>query len=185
MNVQNVQDQLSEMNKGSVETTLRFAKIYMSSAEKLLKLQLDAAKTALEENARNARTLMEVKDPQQAVAVRTKLAEASMESAMSFSRNVYEVASQTQQEITALLEERLSDFNKSVTGSVDKAAKNAPAGADVAVAALKSTMAATTAAVDSMTKAAKQVAEFAEASMRAATSASTEAMKNVTKTPKK
>jgi phasin family protein len=185
MNMQNVQDQLSEMNKGNVETTLRFAKIYMSSAEKLLKLQLDAAKAALEENARNARALMEVKDPQQAVSVRTKLAEASMESAMSFSRNVYEVASQTQQEITALLEERLSDFNKSMAGGVDKAAKNAPPGADVAVAALKSTVAATTAAVDSMTKAAKQVAEFAEASMRAATSASAEAMKGATRGTKK
>jgi phasin family protein len=185
MNVQNVQEQLSEMNKGSVETTLKFAKIYMGSAEKLLKLQLEAAKSALEENARNARALMEAKDVQQAVALRTKLAEASMESAMNFSRNVYEVASQTQQEITSLLEERLSEFNKSVAGSVDKAAKNAPAGTDVAVAALKSTVAATSAAVDSMTKAAKQVAEFAEASMRAATSASAEAMKGAAKTPKK
>jgi phasin family protein len=185
MSMQNVQEQLSELNRGNVETTLRFAKIYMSSAEKLLKLQLDAAKTALDENARNAKALMEAKDPQQALALRTKLAEASMESAMSFSRNVYEVASQTQQEITSLLEERLAEFNKSVAGSVDKAAKNAPAGADVAVAALKSTVAATTAAVDSMTKAAKQVAEFAEASMRAATSASAEVMKGAGKAPKK
>ena len=104
---------------------------------------------------------------------------------MSFSRSVYEVASKTQQEITALLEERLTEFNKSVAGSVDRAAKGAPAGADVAMAALKSTMAATTSAVDSMTKAAKQVAEIAEASMRATTGATAEAMKGATKAPKK
>ena len=180
MNVQAMQEQLSEAGKGNVETTLRFAKIYMDSAEQLLRLQLDAAKSALEENARNAKALMETRDVPQMIALRTKFAESSIGSAMGFSRSVCEVASRTQQQISALLEARLSEFNKNVAGSVDRAAKNAPAGADVAVAALKSTVAATAAAIDSMTKAAKQVASFAEASMKntgtaAATKAETKA----------
>jgi hypothetical protein len=51
---------------------------------------------------------------------------------------------------------------------VEKATQGAPAGSDVAVSALKSTVAATSAAFDQFTKATKQVVTFADASLRAA-----------------
>lgn len=177
----NPAEQISDLNQTSIETALRFAKISLDSAERLVRLQLDAAKEALEENAKNAKTLSGVKDVQDVVALRSKLAESSVEKALSYSRSVYEVASQTQSELSQLLEEGLSSFNKSVVTSVDKASKNAPAGSDVAVAALKSTVAATAAAVDSMTKAAKQVADFADASVKAATTATADAVKAAAK----
>ncbi len=59
-------------------------------------------------------------------------------------------------------------YTKGVAAWVEKAAKNAPAGSDVAVTALKSTVAATTAAFDQFNKATKQVVNFADASVRAA-----------------
>ena len=59
-------------------------------------------------------------------------------------------------------------MNKNLASVVDKAVKSAPAGSDVAVTALKSTMAATSAAIDSMTKATRQVVDFTDASVRAA-----------------
>ena len=59
-------------------------------------------------------------------------------------------------------------FQQAVTESVDLAAKSAPAGSDVAVAAIKSSLAATTAAFDSFTKAAKNMASYTDAGVRAA-----------------
>jgi len=64
---------------------------------------------------------------------------------------------------------------------VEKATKNAPAGSDVAVTALKSTVAATTAAFDQLSKATKQVVNFADASVRAATANAASAAKTTTK----
>jgi phasin family protein len=183
-----VNEQLKDLNQANVETTLGVATVYLDSAEKLLRLQLDAVKSALEENGRNARALMETTDLQRVMTLRTKMAESSIESAMSFSRSVYEVATQTQQEITSLIQGRLSDFGKVVEGSVDEAARNAPPGAELAVTALKSTVAATTAAVDSMTRAARQVAAFAETGMKSAAVSATEHMKvaaSIAKPPKK
>jgi hypothetical protein len=55
--------------------------------------------------------------------------------------------------------------------ALDKFAKNAPAGSDVAVAAVKSALAAANSAYDSLTKVAKQATEIAEANIAAATAA--------------
>ncbi|MBI2312429.1 MAG: phasin family protein [Betaproteobacteria bacterium] len=176
-----VPEQFAEMNKSSIETALRFAKVSMDSAERLVKLQLEAAKAALDDNAKNAKALLEAKDPQEVLALRTQLAEHSVENAIAYSRNVYEVASQTQAELTQLLEERLETFNQGVAGAMDKAGAQVPPGADFAVAAVKSMMAATAAAVDSMTKAGKQMAGLAEASVKATTQATAEAVKGATK----
>ncbi len=56
-------------------------------------------------------------------------------------------------------------------------AKNAPAGSDVAIAAVKSAIAAANTAYDNMTKAAKQVGEMAETNLAAATNATLKATK--------
>ena len=85
---------------------------------------------------------------------------------MGYSRNLYEVASDAQSELSKLAEERMTTFQQAVTETVDQAAKSAPAGSDVAVAAIKSSLAATTAAFDSFTKAAKHVASFTDAGVQ-------------------
>ncbi|WP_137935704.1 phasin family protein [Chitinivorax sp. B] len=177
----NTPEHLSEFASINTETLLRLAQLSLDSSERLTKVNLDATKHALENAAENAKALVAVKDLQEAIALRNKMAETASEQVLSYTRSVYEIASQAQSELSKLVEERLTSFNKGLVTSIDKAAKSAPAGADVAVAALKSTVAATAAAVDSMTKAAKQVADFADASVKAATTATADAVKSATK----
>lgn len=175
------QQQVADLATEQIETVLRFARLSLDSTERLFKVQVEATRTALEENVKNARALAAVKDVQEAVALRQKLIETSVEQATHFSRSVFEIASQAQTELSKLYEERAVAFHKELVGGLDRFAKSAPAGADVAVAAVKSTAAATAAAVDSLTKAAKQVAEFTDASVKAATSATAEAVKSAAK----
>jgi hypothetical protein len=65
-----------------------------------------------------------------------------MEKAVAYSRSLYEIASQTQDEFGKIFEAQFAEVNKNVANVLDKAAKNAPAGSDVAVAAVKSAIAA-------------------------------------------
>ncbi|GGP26385.1 phasin family protein [Silvimonas amylolytica] len=175
------QQQFAELATGQIETVLRFARLSLDSSERLFKVQVEATRTALEENVKNARALLSVKDAQEAVSLRQKLIESSVEQATTFSRAIFEIASQAQGELSKLYEERAVAFNKELVSSLDRVAKSAPAGADVAVAAVKSTAQATAAAVDSLTKAAKQVAEFTDASVKAATNATAEAVKTASR----
>lgn len=172
----NLPEQFAEMNQANVDNALKFAQLSLESAERMLKLQLDAAKNAIEDSARLARTVTEVKDVQQAMALRSELAESSVEKVLEYSRSIYEIASQTQVELSQLLENNLAAFNKTTISSMEKAGQMAP-GADVAMQAMKSTVAATAAMVDTMTKAAKQVATMADASVKSAAEATTKAAK--------
>jgi hypothetical protein len=76
-----------------------------------------------------------------------------VEKAVAYSRSVYEIASQTQEEVSKMFEAKLRS-QQELRRRLDKAAKSAPAGSDVAVAAVKSAIAAANSAYDSVTKAA-------------------------------
>ncbi|WP_028455152.1 phasin family protein [Chitinilyticum litopenaei] len=177
MTTTNAQQQFNDFATDQVETTLRFARIALDTTERLAKLNIETAKNSLEDSAKSAKALAQVKDIQEALALRQKLNESAVEQVIGFYRNVYEITSLAQAEYAKLIEERTTSFNKNAVAGLDRFVKSAPAGADVAVAAVKSTVQATAAAVDSLTKAAKQVADFADASVKAATTATADAVK--------
>ncbi len=169
-------EQFATANKANVETMLTIANTAFASAERLAALNLNTARAILEDSVANAKALLAVKDVQQLVSLQATLAQPAVEKAVAYSRSVYEIATQTQEELSKVVEGQFSEINKNVASALDKAAKNAPAGSDVAVAAVKSAIAAANSAYDSMTKAAKQVAEIAEANVAAATTATVKAV---------
>lgn len=169
-------EQFASASKANVETLLTLANTAFASAERLAALNLNTARNLLEDAVSNAKTLMGAKDVQELMNAQASLAQPAVEKAVAYSRSIYEIATQTQEELSKVFEAQLIELNKNVTSVLDKAAKNAPAGSDVAVAAVKSAIAAANSAYDSMTKAAKQVAEIAEANVAAATSATVKAV---------
>jgi phasin family protein len=159
---------ISEIGRAAVESATRAAKISMDSAERTLNVQIEYARGAVKQATINARAVSQVKDVQELVAVRTRIAENTIENLMGYSRSLYEIASEAQAEYARLAEERMARFQRAVTEGVDQATRSAPAGSDVAVAAIKSQLAATTAAFDTFTKAAKSFASYADAGVPAA-----------------
>jgi len=172
----NVPAQIVSANKASVETLLTIANTAFASAERLAALNLNTARALLEDSVSGAKALLAIKDVQELLNLQTSLAQPAVEKAVAYSRSVYEIATQTQGELTKVYEGQVSELNGNVSSALDKALKNAPAGSDVAVAAVKSAIAAANSAYDSMTKAAKQVAEIAEANVAAAANATVSAV---------
>ena len=168
-------EQLANANKANVETLLSIANTAFASAERLAALNLNTARAMLEDSVANAKALLAVKDVQQFVSMQSTLAQPAIEKAVAYSRSAYEIATQTQEELTKVVESQFSEINRNVASALDQAAKNAPAGSDVAIAAVKSAIAAANSAYDSMSKAAKQVAEISQANVAAATNAAVKA----------
>jgi len=177
-------EDLAAFGKGGLETALKFAQISMDSAERMMKLQLEAARTSFEENSKTAKALTEARDPQQLMSLRTKLAEQSVEKMLTYCKSVYEVASATQAEVSRLMEQAMTSHSKEVMEAIEKVMKAAPGGAsDAAVSAFKTAMSATQSAMENMTKAANQVTQMADTSIRAATQATSDAAKAAVKKP--
>ena len=164
-------EQFADVNKSTIDAALKFATVSFDAAERLMGLQLAVGRDVLNEGVKNAKVLAEVRDVQDLASLRGKFAETGTEKWTDYSKAVYEVAQHTQTQWSNLFESQMTEINNTVAAALDKAVKTAPAGADVAIAAIKSTMSATSAAFDSMTKAAKQVASYTDANVKAVTSA--------------
>jgi phasin family protein len=164
----NTPEQFAEISKANVAQATKLAALAFENTEKLLKLNLDAAKIVLAQGVEGASAAASVKDVQDLFALRSKYAETGVQAALGYSRSLYDVTTQAQAQYSQLAEEAWAAYTKGVAAWVEKASKSAPAGSDVAVNAFKSTFAASTAAFDQFQKATKQVVSLADASMRAA-----------------
>ena len=164
----NPNEQLAAWQKAALESTLTYAQTSLASAEQLLKLNLDAARNALEQAGKNTRELLSISDPQELLQLRSKIAQANMQQTATYAQNIYEIVSQTQALLTKLGEEQQSRLSQQATTGAEQLAKGTP-GAEVAAAAVKSTLAATNAMMDNLNRATKQFAELSESSIKAAT----------------
>jgi len=170
-------EQVIASNKAGVEALLGLANTQFAAFERISALTFNATKSAFEDSMAHTKALLAAKDVQDVVNLNAAVAQPAIEKAISYSRNLYDVASQSQGEVTKLVETQAGEFNKSFITLLDKLAKNAPAGSDVAVAAVKSALAAANTAYDSVSKAARQATEIAEANFAAATAVAKETRK--------
>jgi phasin family protein len=147
--------------------------------EKLATLNAAAVRNAFEESIANTRALLGAKDVQEFVGMQNTLAQPAVEKVIAYSKSLYEVATDTNAELSKVAERRVAEWNENFVSLLDKVSKNAPAGSDVAVAAVKSMLAAANSAYDNFNKVAKQATEIAEANFTAVTTAAKETRKKV------
>jgi phasin family protein len=162
-------EQISATNKASMEAILSLASNQFAAFERLANLNADAVKSVFEDSLANTRALAGAKDVQEFMNLQSSFAQPAFEKAIAWSKSVYEVTAQANAELTKSAEVRASEWNQNLVSMLDKAAKSAPGGSDVAVSAVKQMIAAANSAYDSFTKAAKQATEIAEANVTAAT----------------
>ncbi|MCK6391224.1 MAG: phasin family protein [Azonexus sp.] len=162
-------EQFAAANKATVDSLLSVANTALASAERIAALNLSTARAALEDTASGVKTVMGAKDPQAALAAQNALAQPAVEKAVAYGRSVYEITSQTQQELAKMVEAQFGDFQKSVATMLETAAKSAPAGSEGAVAAIQNAIAAANSAFGNMNSVAKQFADAAQANIAAMT----------------
>jgi phasin family protein len=162
-------EQIQEAGKTNVETMLSFAAAQFAAMEKLTALNSNAVKTAFEDALANTRALIGARDVQEFVSLQNSFAQPALEKAIAYSKEAYEVATESNAALSKLAERRVAEWNENFASLLDKVAKNAPAGSDVAVAAVKQMIAAANSAYDNFNKVAKQATEIAEANVTAAT----------------
>jgi phasin family protein len=166
--MQKVNEQFAELNQANVAQASKLSALALENAEKLAKVNLETAKSALAQGVQNAQAVAGVKDIQQLYALNSTLTEASVQGALDYSKSLYELATEAQAQYTALIEETWAAYTKGAEAWVEQASKSAPAGSEAAVSAFKQGLAASTAAFDQFKQASKQVMSLAETSVRAA-----------------
>ncbi|MFN7572611.1 MAG: TIGR01841 family phasin [Betaproteobacteria bacterium] len=167
--------QFAEMNKAQMDALYALSHTMFDATERLVDLNLAAAKAMLDESAERAQMLMGVKDAQELLATSGSFAQPALDKAVSYSRNVYGIASGAGAEASKIFEAQIAESNKKMAELIDFAGKNAPAGTEPAMAMLKSAVAAANTAYDTFAKAAKQAVDVVESNVTAATNATVKA----------
>jgi phasin family protein len=168
-------EQVLAAQKANVQTLFGLTGKAFEGVEKLVELNLQVAKTALEEVGDTATAALSVKDAQELLSLQASLLQPTAEKAAAYSRHVYDIAAATNAEVVRVAEAQVADAQKKFLGLVDSAAKNAPAGTENAVALVRSAVAAANNAFESVQKAAKQAADVADANFQAITATTVKA----------
>ncbi|HEX9449794.1 MAG TPA: phasin family protein [Burkholderiales bacterium] len=161
-------EQVTAAGKAQLDASVRFATIAAEGVEKLLDLQFKNAKTTFDEIVKNAKAFTELKDVSQIASWAGTSFQPGMDKAAAYAKSFYEVATGTQQEISALLDEQVGEFNKNVAVAMDAAFKSAPAGSESAVAAAKSVIDVANSVYETVAKATRQLSSMTEANIAAA-----------------
>jgi len=167
--------QFSEIQKGQMDAAIALSQTWFDAAERFMELNLAAAKATLEESVERTQAMMSVRDVQELMAMSGSMTQPTLEKAVSYSRNAYNIANGASSEVSRIVEAQIAENNKKVAQLIDMAAKNSPAGSEPAVSMLKSAVAAANTAYDTFARATRQAVEVAESNVTAATSA---ALKN-------
>ena len=178
-------EQVVAAQKANLETLFGLTQKAFEGVEKLVELNIQASKAALNESATHSQAVLSVKDAQELLALQAGLMQPLAEKTAAYSRHLYDIASGTGAEFAKAAEAQASDAQTKFMAVVDKAAKNAPAGSETAVAAMKSAVSAASTAMESVQKAVKQATEMAETNFNTITATAVNAAKTTTAGAKK
>ena len=161
-------EQLKAWNKSSLDAATRLAGITLEGAERLMEIQLKAAKNVFADGVLQAKTLSQIKGPEEFAQLKDTMMQPNLEKTTAFLKGIYDAACATQTEIGKVLETQVAELNRNVVTELDKLAQNSPAGSEVAVAAVKSAISAVNSSYENLSKSAKQFSDLAQANVEAA-----------------
>jgi len=148
---------MSQAAAENMQAFQSYADIVLNASERLVSLNIEAARTACSFASSNVPALGD--DVRDQLTSRMEVQSKGLEQAADYFRNVNDLCVKTQSEIADLNTRRMNEVTESVQGLLDSFAKSAPNGAADIVSAMKTAMSNATAAYENFVKTSRDVAE--------------------------
>jgi phasin family protein len=158
-------EQLAAAQKANLETLSSLTNQALQSIEKLIELNIHIAKQSLSDSMTSAKKALEVKDIQQLLAHQAEAVQPMAEKIMAYSRHLYDLAHETQNNFTKSAEKEFQAGQQKINTLVEEWTQNAPAGSDAAVDAMKHAIASANTVYESSQKAVKHAVNVAQTNL--------------------
>ncbi|MBB5409009.1 MULTISPECIES: TIGR01841 family phasin [unclassified Paraburkholderia] len=168
------QGQAATAQQANLDFFFGLASRMLEGEEKLVRLNLDTAKTTLADWHQREQDGLAKKDRQEVTGLQDALALHSAEKVLTYERQVAEIASTTQTQLAEVVNARYQEVSRQVQSFVENLAQNAPVGSEAAIAFLKQAITLANTTQESVQKATKQAVEVAQSNLDAATKAASE-----------
>ncbi|CAG2147355.1 hypothetical protein LMG31506_03604 [Cupriavidus yeoncheonensis] len=164
-------DQFAALHKTNLANLAMMSKSTIDGFQKLTQLNLETARTALTEGQESLKAVLAGKDLRDVLAVQSSVAQPAAEKAITYARQVCEIATQAQAELARAVEEQYEQNHRNLQAFVDTFVKNAPAGSEAISALLQSTVDAAGNTYRSAQAISKQMTDVARNNLAAGASA--------------
>ena len=168
------QEQAAVAQRANLDFFFGLAGKMLEGEEKLIKLNLDTAKTTFGDWYQRVQDGLANKDRQEVTALQDSLALPSAEKVLTYERQVAEIASTTQTQLAEVVNAQYQEVNREVQWLVENVAQNSPVGSEAAIAFIKQAITLANTAQESVQKATTLVVEVAQSNLDAATKAASE-----------
>lgn len=162
-------EQFSAATKANFDAQLAILSTLTSKAfesvEKVVELNLAAARASFEESNATVKQLISAKDPQEFLNLTTAQAQPNANKTSEYLRHLTSIISNAQAELTKTTEAHVADTNRKVVALVEEISKNAPAGSENLVALFKTAIGNANASYEQINKSTKQAVEALEANL--------------------
>jgi phasin family protein len=168
------QGQVATSQQANLDFFFGLAGSMLEGEEKLVRLNLDTAKTTLADWYQRVQDGLAKKDSQGVTGLQDALALHSAEKVLTYERQVAEIASSTQTQLAEVVNARYQEVSRQVQSFVENLAQNAPVGSEAAIAFLKQAITLANTTQESVQRTTKQAVEVAQSNLEAATKAASE-----------
>ena len=159
------QEQMLAAQKAHIETLYGLTQKAFEGVERMVDLNLQATRATVSEAASQTEALFSIKDAQELLELQASLMQPLAEKVSAYSRQLFEIASDTSAEFAKAGEDRSAEAQQRFMALFDNMARNAPAGSEPLVTAMRSAMHAASGAMDQVQKAVKQATEMTQANI--------------------
>ena len=132
------QTQMLDFYRASMRTAADIAKTSLENAEKLQNRQLQIVRTALEENAKSASDLAQVKSLDEMMALQTRLASSQVERMIDFWSGVWRTAGDSQMAMIGQLQGQVDQMRDRFRETYDLTARTTESAARIAASQVQS-----------------------------------------------
>ncbi|MGB4468578.1 MAG: phasin family protein [Azovibrio sp.] len=172
-------EQLTAAQKANAEVMTALLRASFNGMERLAALNMAASREFFNAAVTNTQQLLAIKDPSELPKLNANLAQPALAKWMDYSRNLYDLVTSVQKEVTSVMESQYQHFSKTAAANLDKT-KSAPGG-DIFAAAMKSALDVSGRAFEQMNAVARQAAEIAETNMQVVANTTNQATSAVSK----
>lgn len=167
--------------EASLNSASAFVAAVFTAVERVSTLNLATARTAFDDSVAFSKAIIAAKDPKALAALNLGAVTPAVEKGVAYGRSLSVIGGDTQEELTKLVEAEAAALGKNFDTALEGLFKNAPAGSEAAVKAVKTALANANSAYEGASKAAKQVAAAAQASVEKAAEVAVESVEKGTK----
>jgi phasin family protein len=162
-------EQMSVAQKASAEVLMTIMRTSFEGMQRLAELNMAAARETFSNNVATVSKLAASKDVGDLARANQELARP--ERLIEYWRNVYDLVSAMQKDVTAVMQANYTQLTRSAASAIEQKKSSAVDGSDVMASVMKNMLEQTNKAFDNLTAVANQMTSMANANIQAATTA--------------